>query len=160
MAHLTPTDNVNDIFFYLIENYPAIGQCPNARTLAHRLAIEGFDEPEVRMAVAWIETLRQPLALQVVHTMQAQHQRIYHLSEQIHLGRTAIHSLTQLEHDEVITAEQRERIIERCMMLPVVPSQTEAFRTLVLTILWAENSNLDNALTHSMMQDFDDGLRH
>mgnify|MGYP000275871898 CR=1 FL=1 len=50
-----------DIFFYLLENYAGITQCPDAATLARRLAYEGFEENEVRAAIAWVELLRQDI---------------------------------------------------------------------------------------------------
>ena len=53
-----------DIFFYLLENYAGITQCPDAATLARRLAYEGFEENEVRAAIAWVELLRQPLGIE------------------------------------------------------------------------------------------------
>ncbi|MFZ1418135.1 MAG: DUF494 family protein [Burkholderiaceae bacterium] len=149
-----------DIFFYLLENYAGITQCPDAATLARRLAYEGFEENEVRAAIAWVELLRQPLGIEVVHATHAHSHRIYHSAERLHLGDDNLNFLSSLAHGASISAEQRERIIERCMMLPVVPNSVEHFKALVLTILWADEQSIDDALLHAMLDESDSDLCH
>lgn len=149
-----------DIFFYLLENYAGITQCPDAVTLARRLAYEGFEENEVRAAIAWVELLRQPLGLEVIHPTHAHSHRIYHAAERVHLGDDNLNFLSSLVHSGSISGEQRERIIERCMMLPTVPSNVEHFKALVLTVLWADNQNIDDALLHTMLDESDTDVCH
>ena len=152
--------NVADIFFYLLENYAGITQCPDAATLARRLSYEGFEENEVRAAIAWVELLRQPLGIEVVHATHAHSHRVYHSAERLHLGDENLNFLSSLAHGASISAEQRERIVERCMMLPVVPSSVEHFKALVLTILWADEQSIDDALLHAMLDESDSDLCH
>ena len=149
-----------DIFFYLLENYAGITQCPDAVTLARRLAYEGFEENEVRAAIAWVELLRQPLGVEVVHPTHAHSHRIYHAAERVHLGDDNLNFLSSLVHSGSISGEQRERIVERCMMLPTVPSNVEYFKALVLTVLWADNQNMDDALLHTMLDESDTDVCH
>lgn len=149
-----------DIFFYLLENYAGITQCPDAVTLARRLAYEGFEENEVRAAIAWVELLREPLGIEVLHATHARSHRVYHASERMHLGDENLNFLSSLEHSQSITVEQRERIIERGMMLPAVPSHVDHFKALVLTVLWADNQSIDDALLHAMLDDSDTDVCH
>lgn len=142
-----------EIFFYLLENYAGITQCPDAVTLARRLAYEGFEENEVRAAIAWVELLRQPLDIEVLHSTHAHSHRVYHPAERTHLGDDNLNYLSSLVHSSSISSEQSERIVERCMMLPAVPNHIEHFKALVLTVLWADNQSIDDGLLHAMLDE-------
>ena len=148
-----------DIFFYLFENYVGIAQCPDALTLARRLSYEGFEEHEVRSAVLWVEQLRTPLEIVQVNAQRSPSQRIYHQSERSQIGDDSLVMLDALVHANSITESQRERIIERCMMLPQPISQPDTFKALLLTILWADDQNIDDMLLHGLMDDADE-VRH
>ena len=76
------------------------------------------------------------------------------------MGDENLNFLSSLAHGASISAEQRERIVERCMMLPVVPSSVEHFKALVLTILWADEQSIDDALLHAMLDESDSDLCH
>ncbi len=145
-----------DIFFYLFENYNGIAQCPDAPTLARRMAYEGFDEHEVHAAVLWIEQLRQPLPMTQYHRMTQGSSRVYHSSERSQIGDEGIALLAQLEQAGSIDDIQRERIVERCMLLPHAMTSVDQFKALLLTIMWAENHDIDELLLHSLLDHFDD----
>lgn len=149
-----------DIFFYLFENYVGIAQCPDALTLARRLSYEGFDEHEVRSAVLWVEQLRTPLEIVHVQPKQEKSQRIYHMSERSQIGDANLNMLDALVVAGSVDEKQRELVVERCMMLPNSVSQPDAFKALVLTILWADNQEIDEMLLHSLMDDSTDETRH
>ena len=76
------------------------------------------------------------------------------------MGDDNLNFLSSLVHSGSISGEQRERIIERCMMLPTVPSNVEHFKALVLTVLWADNQNIDDALLHTMLDESDTDVCH
>ena len=149
-----------DIFFYLIENYPGIAQCPDAITLARRMAYEGFEEHEVQAAVLWVEELRKPLDIEWITPTHEHSTRVYHSVERVHLGDDNLNLLSSLEHVGSISAQQREHIIERCMMLPHGIINADTFKALVLTILWADNQAINDALLHALMDDFGSELCH
>lgn len=149
-----------DIFFYLLENYPGIAQCPDAITLARRMAYEGFEEHEVHAAVTWVEQLREPLAIECFAATHAHSTRVFHNLEWLHIGHENLNLLSSLEYAHSITAQQREHIIERCMVLPFGMINTETFKALVLTILWADNQTIDDALLHALMDDFGSAISH
>lgn len=150
-----------DIFFYLFENYNGIAQCPDALTLARRLANEGFEEHEVRSAVLWVEQLRSPLEIVQVRDMSANSQRIYHVSERSQIGDANLNMLDTLVHAGSIRESQRELIIERCMMLPPnAISQPDTFKALLLTILWADNQEINDMLLHGLMDEVAGEARH
>lgn len=150
---------VVDIFFYLFENYVGIAQCPDALTLARRLSYEGFEEHEVRSAVLWIEQLRTPIEIVQVNAKRSPSHRIYHQSERSQIGDEGLLMLDSLLHANSITEFQRELIIERCMMLPHPIGQPDTFKALLLTILWADNQEIDDMLLHGLMDDSDEA-RH
>ena len=114
----------------------------------------------MRAAIAWVELLRQPLGIEVVHATHAHSHRVYHSAERLHLGDENLNFLSSLAHGASISAEQRERIVERCMMLPVVPSSVEHFKALVLTMLWADEQSIDDAMLHAMLDESDSDLCH
>ena len=149
-----------EVFLYLLENYLSVNQCPDAPTLARRLANEGFDEFEVRSAVLWIEQLRQPLVLKQLKPSLANSQRIYHESERVQLGDENIALIAQLEYNQSISADQREYIIERAMMLPYLMHRTDVFKALLLTILWAHEHDIDDVLLHALIDEMGDDTLH
>mgnify|MGYP003603754235 CR=1 FL=1 len=142
-----------EVFLYLLENYTAISQCPDAPTLARRLAHEGFDEFEVRSAVLWVEQLRRPLVISLIHDATASSHRIYHESERAQLGDDNLALLAQLEQNQSITAIQREYIVERAMMLPQMVHRSDVFKALLLTILWAHEHDIDDVLLHALVDE-------
>ncbi|WP_162845121.1 DUF494 family protein [Hydromonas duriensis] len=150
-----------DIFFYLFENYGGIAQCPDALTLARRLANEGFEEQEVRSAILWVEQLRTPLNIVQVAGMAAFSQRIYHVSERSQIGDANLAMLDSLVHAGSIDEKQREIIIERCLMLPIqAMGQPESFKALLLTILWADNQEINDVLLHGLMDEVEGETQH
>ena len=151
---------VAEIFFYLLEHYSGIQQCPDAVTLARRLAYQGFEETDVRAAIAWVELLRQPLNIEVLHAVEADSHRIYHSAERLHVGDENLLYLNSLVHSGSISNAQSERILERCMLLPSTPQQLEYFKALVLTILWADNQSIEETLLQTMLGDDDFGACH
>lgn len=116
------------------------------------MSYEGFDEHQVQAAVVWVEQLRTPLPVQWVQASHAHSQRIYHYMEQTHIGSTNLQLLTSLEHNQSIQGQQREHIIERCMQLPQSIVNGDTFKALILTILWADNQMIDDALMHALME--------
>jgi Smg protein len=151
---------VFEVFLYLLENYTAISNCPDAPTLARRLANEGFDEFEVRSAVLWVEQLRRPLVITHLHDVSETSQRIYHDTERTQLGNDNIALLAQLEANQSITAVQREYIIERAMMLPHMIHRADVFKALLLTILWAHEHDIDDVLLHALIDEIGDETLH
>lgn len=148
-----------NIFFYLFENYNGITQCPDALTLARRMTHEGFDENEVRAAVLWVEQLKQPLPITQYHRMAARSQRIYHMSEIAQIGQENLLLLAQLEVTGSLDSVQRERIVERCMLLPYPITSSDHFKALLLTVLWAENHEISDMLLHVLLDQIDD-IKH
>ncbi len=149
-----------EIFFYLIENYPGIAQCPDAATLARRMAYEGFEDHEVQAAVVWVEELRKPLAIEWFNAAELSSTRVFHVVERLHVGDDNLNLLCGLEHAGSISAQQREHIIERCMMLPHGIINADTFKALILTILWADNQAINDALLHALMDDFGSEMCH
>ena len=85
---------------------------------------------------------------------------MFHNLEWLHIGEENLKLLSSLEHAHSISAQQREHIIERCMVLPFGMINTETFKALVLTILWADNQTIDDALLHALMDDFGSAVSH
>lgn len=149
-----------DVFLYLLENYTGITQCPDSPTLARRLAQEGFEEFEVRSAVMWVEQLRQPLVFQHLNAELASSARVYHETERLQLGDDNIALLTQIERSGSIEPKQREIIIERVMLLPHIVHRTDVFKALLLTILWADEHEINDSLLHSLIDQIEGETIH
>lgn len=148
-----------DVFLYLLENYTGITQCPDAPTLARRLTQEGFEEFEVRSAVMWVEQLRQPLIFKYLNN-ELDRVRLYHETEKAQLGLRNIDLLMQLERNDSINPQQRELIIERAMLLPQPIHRMDTFKALLLTILWADQHEINDSLLHGLIDQIEGDVIH
>ena len=109
-----------DILVYLYETYYRPDACPDAQTLAKKLTSVGFDEDEISEAIDWLSVLAA-----TTKNLQQQAEstgfRIYVPLENAVLGSAAIGFMVFLESTKLLTAQQREIVIECALALNETP---------------------------------------
>ncbi len=130
-----------DILVYLYETYYRPDACPEPAALARKLSAVGFDDVDISEALGWLTDLtemavREPLA-------SSSGTRFYVDAEYDALGSAAIGFIQFLESAKVLSAEQREIVIERAQALEARPVSLGKLKVIVLMLLWSQGKEPD-----------------
>jgi Smg protein len=132
-----------DILVYLYETYYRPDACPEPAALAKKLSAVGFDEMEISEALVWLTDLTA-MAVQPQESMpESTGTRFYVQQETDVLGIEAIGFIAFLESAKVITALQREIVIERALALEEPPVTLGKLKVIVLMLLWSQGKEPD-----------------
>ena len=135
------TGSVLDILIYVFDRYmlvemPAV---PRREHLARDLERAGFARAKVERALDWLTDLafrQEPAAAQAA--APAQGVRVFTDGELMRLSTECRGLLLRLESARVLTAQQREIVIERMLALDADDPDTEQLRWVVLMVLSSE----------------------
>lgn len=131
-------DNVLDILIYLFENYLDSDAIPEASRDALREELEhaGFAESGITRALEWLEGLSSD-ATQVADTQQRSF-RIFNGHEQARLVPEVRGYLLQLENIGILSAQQRELVVDRLLALNAEEIDIEQVKWVVLMVLFSQ----------------------
>jgi len=134
-----------DILVYLVENYFHNGQLPDAETIFKRLSAAGFEDDEISEALTWLSGFDQPDATEVNTTfVHSRGFRVYADEELSNLTAEARGFILFLEDSDIISAPQRELIIERVLALAEPAVDLEKIKLIVLMVLWNQQQPVDS----------------
>ena len=134
-------ESVLDILIYLFENYfDADLDCapePDRDTLRDELERAGFSEREVGRALEWLEQLSaDPNRTGAIPGSRAI--RIFDAREQARLDTECRGYILYLENIGIISAAQRELVIDRLLALDVQQIDIEHVKWVVLMVLFSQ----------------------
>ena len=131
--------SVLDILIYVFDRYmlvetPAV---PQREHLARDLERAGFAAAKVERALDWLTDLafRQERTAAAQTGAQAHGVRVFTDGELMRLSTECRGLLLRLERAQVLTAQQREIVIERMLALDAEEPDTEQLRWVVLMVL-------------------------
>ncbi len=125
-------DNVLDLLIYLFENYMSADDAPrpDRSTLKLELDKAGFAEPDIERALEWLDGLSGE-QLGKVAEATARAVRIFSGQELLRLDTDVRGYLMYLENVRILSATQRELVIDRLMVVLMVlfsqPGQESAY---------------------------------
>jgi Smg protein len=136
-------ESVLDILIYLFENYfDAELDCapePDRDTLRDELERAGFSEREVGRALEWLEQLSaDPQRAGAIANPGARAIRIFDAREQARLETECRGYILYLENIGIISAAQRELVIDRLLALDVQQIDIEHVKWVVLMVLFSQ----------------------
>ena len=136
-------ESVLDILIYLFENYfDAELDCapePDRDTLRDELERAGFSEREVGRALEWLEQLSaDPHRAGAIANPGARAIRIFDAREQARLDTECRGYILYLENIGIISAAQRELVIDRLLALDVQQIDIEHVKWVVLMVLFSQ----------------------
>jgi Smg protein len=136
-------ESVLDILIYLFENYfDAELDCapePDRDTLRDELERAGFSEREVGRALEWLEQLSaDPQRAGAIANPGARAIRIFDAREQARLDTECRGYILYLENIGIISAAQRELVIDRLLALDVQQIDIEHVKWVVLMVLFSQ----------------------
>ncbi|KPK34852.1 MAG: hypothetical protein AMJ66_02790 [Betaproteobacteria bacterium SG8_40] len=134
-----------DILVYLVENYFHNGQLPDAETITKRLSAAGFEDDDISEALTWLSGFGQPEESDGDEAFaQSRGFRIYAEEELTNLTVEARGFIIFLQDSDIISAPQRELIIERVLALPETSVDLERIKLIVLMVLWNQQQSVDS----------------
>lgn len=134
-------ESVLDILIYLFENYfDADLDCapePDRDTLRDELERAGFSEREVGRALEWLEQLSaDPNRTGAIPGSRAI--RIFDAREQARLDTDCRGYILYLENIGIVSAAQRELVVDRLLALDVQQIDIEQVKWVVLMVLFSQ----------------------
>jgi len=130
-----------DILVYLYETYYRPDACPEPAALARKLSAVGFDDVEITEALDWLNGLTQ-MASSVDPDLESDGTRFYIAQEVDVLGSAAVGFIQFLELAGLLTASQREIVIERALALEA-PVTLGKLKIIILMLLWSQGKEPD-----------------
>lgn len=132
-----------DILVYLYETYYRPDACPEPAALARKLSAVGFDEVEISEALVWLTDLAEMAGADTADQIQSTGTRFYVQQEVEALGADAVGFIQFLESAGVLSAAQREIVIERALALEESPVGLGKLKIIVLMLLWSQGKEPD-----------------
>ena len=145
-----------DVLVFVYENYRQGDVCPDPPQLSRRLTAAGFETDEIESAIIWLNGLntaaqstqiylpgtfnRLTDAATPRHEQQSSTPdslRVYSISEQEHLGASALGFISFLHTSNILSAQMREIVIDRAMVSPGGPLELDDLKIIVLMVYWS-----------------------
>ena len=140
-----------DILVFLFENYFHTGTYPDQDTLTKRLSAAGFDSGDISEALSWLDGLERAESGSGDRFTGSDGFRYYTEPELAKLGAESRGFLLFLETAGIITALQRELVIERALVLDEVRVDLENLKLIVLMVLWNQNEAVDTLVLEELV---------
>ena len=132
-----------DILVYLYETYYRPDACPEPAALARKLSAVGFDDVEISEALVWLTDLTEMAGLDHASDIVSTGTRFYVAQEVDLLGSAAVGFIQFLESAGVLSAVQREIVVERALAMKESPVTLGKLKIIVLMLLWSQGKEPD-----------------
>ena len=132
------TDTVLDVLLYLFETYSEQEPDADQDVLREELLQAGFAEPEVDTALGWLEGLSTEHAEPFANPPSDRALRLFSEAEEACLDRECRGYLLYLEQIGILSALQRERVIDRLMALGPGQVDVDQIKWVVLMVLFSQ----------------------
>jgi Smg protein len=146
-----------DILVYLYETYYRSEACPESDVLVKKLSAVGFEEEEISRAIGWLSELSAATSLlatqEVQFPVEGSGFRIYAPQEFDVLGTEAIGFLHFLESAHLLSAAQREVVVERALATNEFPIALDKLKVIILMVLWSQGKEPDGLMFDELFLD-------
>ena len=136
---------------YLFENYLDAGSYPEPDKLERKLSAAGFEEDEISEALTWLSALQEQNPENYPASLEHTGQR--HFAE-LELQRTSFEARQYLlfaEQQHLISAVEREMIIDRAIALQQKNLALDKLKLIMLMVLWNRHQELDPLLIEELL---------
>ena len=145
-------ENVLDVLMYLFETYVDTDEEPEAdhNELRDELARAGFGDPEIDRALDWLDGLTDHQDNLACNAQTTHGMRIFNDFEQDRLDTASRGYITYLEQIGILSAPQREILVDRLLALDSYEIDVEQIKWVVLMVLFSQPGQ---ELAYSRMED-------
>jgi len=145
---------------YLFESYFDAGSYPEPDKLSRKLSAAGFEGEEISEALTWLSALQQQNPENYPDTLK--HDGLRHFAE-LELQRISLEArqfLMFAEQQQMISAVEREMIIDRAVALQQENIKLDKLKLIMLMVLWNRHRELDPLLVEELLTPLHSTLLH
>jgi len=143
-----------EILIYLFGSYFDAGACPEPKKLSRKLSAAGFEGEEINEVLTWLSALQQQEHDSYPTTLQDTGIRCFAKEEEQCINFEARQFLLFAEQQKMISAIEREMIIDRTMALKQKNISLDKLKLIMLMVLWSRDQELDTLLIEELLSPF------
>lgn len=140
-----------EILMYLFESYFDAGSYPEPDKLTRKLSAAGFEGDEITEALAWLSALQQQNPESYPASLERAGYRHFAELEQQRISYEARQFLLFAEQQHLISAVEREMIIDRAVALQQENLAVEKLKLIMLMVLWNRHQDIDPLLVEELL---------
>lgn len=140
-----------EILMYLFESYFDAGSYPEPDKLSRKLSAAGFEGDEISEALTWLSALQEQNPDSYPESLEHAGQRHFAELELQFIGDEARQFLLFAEQQHLISAIEREMIIDRSVALKQEYLALDKLKLIMLMVLWNRHQDLDPLLIEELL---------
>ena len=140
-----------EILMYLFESYFNAGSYPDPDKLSRKLSAAGFEDEEISDALTWLSALQQQDPASYPDSLAHTGHRHFAGLEIQRLSEEARQFLKFSEQQHLISAVEREMIIDRAVALQQENLAADKLKLIMLMVLWSRHQELDPLLIEELL---------
>ena len=140
-----------EILMYLFESYFDAGSYPEPDKLSRKLSAAGFEEEEISDALTWLSALQQQNSDHYPAELQHAGVRYFAALECLRIGDEGRRFLVFAEQQHIISAVEREMILDRAVALHQDNLGLDKLKLIMLMVLWNRHEHLDPLLVEELL---------
>jgi len=140
-----------EILMYLFESYFDAGSYPEADKLSRKLSAAGFEGTEISEALNWLSALQAQNLDSYPPSLEHTGQRHFAALELQLISSEARQFLLFTEQQNLISAVEREMVIDRSVALKQENLALDKLKLIMLMVLWSRHQNLDPLLIEELL---------
>ncbi len=140
-----------EILMYLFESYIDAGSYPAPDKLSRKLFAAGFEGEDIDEALSWLSALRLQNADSYPDALNQSGMRFYAGLEFERLSNEARQFLLFAEQQNMISAVEREIIIDRALALQQKDLGLDKLKLIMLIVLWDRHQDLSPLLIEELL---------
>jgi Smg protein len=140
-----------EILMYLFESYFDAGSYPEPDKLSRKLSAAGFEDEEISDALTWLSALQEQNPDNYPASLEHTGQRHFAELELQLISFEARQFLLFAEQQHLISAVEREIIIDRSVALKYENLALDKLKLIMLMVLWNRHQDLDPLLIEELL---------
>lgn len=140
-----------EILMYLFESYFDAGSYPEPDKLSRKLSAAGFEGDEISEALTWLSALQEQNPESYPDRLEHTGQRHFAELELQFISDEARQFLMFSERQKLISAVEREMIIDRSVALKQEHLALDKLKLIMLMVLWNRHQELDPLLIEELL---------
>jgi Smg protein len=140
-----------EILMYLFESYFDAGSYPELDKLSRKLSAAGFEGEEISEALTWLSELQGQNADSYPERLEHAGQRHFAGLELQYIDDEARQFLLFAEQHQLVSAIEREMIIDRSVALKQENLALDKLKLIMLMVLWNRHQDLDPLLIEELL---------
>lgn len=140
-----------EILMYLFESYFDAGSYPEPDKLSRKLSAAGFEGEEISEALTWLSALQEQNPDSYPTSLEHAGQRHFAELELQLISYEARQFLLFAQQQHLISAIEREMIIDRSVALKQENLALDKLKLIMLMVLWNRHQDLDPLLVEELL---------